>query len=275
MSVRNLQMDKADLFAGTGHQDRRVKINTPYCGGFHVSLEKGQDGLACARCHLIRKHLYESKVDVLASPLEIDIFRLILERYPFIEFVSVYCGQPNEEFQVVYPIGRETNGDPDLIQAKLQEQFVFRKSLGLVDRQILPSQIYYRENYHHVIMPGDSTEKREDFGTKANDGILLETMEVGRRSVPVIRITDFEKAYKDGRFIHIVNYWQAWKLIYHGEMTPIETTQLAKHYAETLKLPELDKAFKEGRHSYVIKYCKEKQLGSTVGFTPISYYELF
>jgi hypothetical protein len=224
MSVRNLQPDRNDIFISNNLFERNVKINTPLCQGYYKSRDKGQDAPACARCHLIRKLLYEKKVGSLESDFQIELFRKLIERYSFIEYIMVYCDQSsfglsekaraNEKecllYSIVYPV-HPCKADADLLEVKLKEQFLLRKSLGIVDKNIARDQIYYRDNYHPVIMPASTTEKRETFGE--DEGIILDV------SNETFKIVDPEKAYKSGKYMHIINYYQACNILF-GEVAP-------------------------------------------------------
>lgn len=264
MSIRNLQPDNTNLFdnsLGT------IIINTPLCKSYHTSTERGQDSLACSRCHIIRKLLYDEEATTLESPKELSIFQEILIKFPFIECLIVKCGTNNTSGNVVIPLRKgANNANPDLVESKLKEQFLLRKSRKLVDRRIERWQIYYRQNFHHIILPSENTEERDEFG--GDEGVEFVNGSM--------KITNFDKMYKSGKYMYLVNYHQAKKLIYGEIMSRSESMEIAKHLVSCMKSDSLEKAFKEGKYNEIIRYCRASKLAlGTQIEEPSTFYEVF
>jgi len=202
MAVRNLQQDGETLFNRSNTSDSNpITIKTLGCQGYYISRYKGHDGLCCARCHILRKMIYDEKAVMMETPLQLDIFDELLEKYPFIEHARVFCADTES---VVYPL-REFKGDIDLVDRKLKEHFLYRKSMGVMDRQIDAKQIYYRSNYLPVIMPSPTTEKRDLETIGGNEGVVIDNN--------VLRVMDADKAFKSGKYMYVINYYQTYELV--------------------------------------------------------------
>lgn len=236
VTIRNLQYEPEDFFSIKWNET----VNNPLCKGFLVNQEKGQDSLACCKCHLIRKLLYHDRVvsledssetfsDVSRHPLD---FRAILEKHPFIEFLSVTCGDMK---YIVYPL-RRTLMNIDLVIPKLKEQFLERKRLGIIDREIQELQIYNRVNHYPVIMPSPSTQRRSiTYTGKIQDTIVGEgyaSLDGTVQRLPedagvtiknrIITVDNLDKAFESGKYMYIINLYQTLKLLYPTEKIPQE-----------------------------------------------------
>lgn len=196
MTVRNLQHDGATLFTN----DNRLTIEVPQCKGYYISGDRGHDGLCCARCHILRKMIYEDSAFDLQTSNELAIFNLLYQKYPFIEHVVVKC---NNSVSIVYP-KRDYKGDLGLLERNMKDLFLFRKENGIMDKEIQHCQIYSRTNYPPIIMPNENTQKR--VSSDKNDGVTIDKN-------GILTVTDLDKAFASGKYMYIINYYQAFNLM--------------------------------------------------------------
>lgn len=225
VTIRNLQYEPEDFFSIKWNET----VNNPLCKGFLVNQEKGQDSLACCKCHLIRKLLYHDRVVSLEDTSD---FHAILEKHPFIEFNLILCGGMK---YIVYPLTKVLM-NIDLVIPKLKEQFLERKRLGIIDREIQELQIYNRVNHYPVIMPSSSTQRRSiTYTGKIQDTIVGEgyaSLDGTVQRLPedtgvtiknrIITVDNLDKAFESGKYMYIINLYQTLKLLYPTEKIPQE-----------------------------------------------------
>ena len=188
------------------------------CRGYYISNNNGQDTIACSRCNLIRKLLYERKVVSINKEQTIHIMKILLSEYSFIEHAEVLCGN---SFSFVYPLFTGKHGDPDLIEEKLKEHFLFRNRMKIVDKDVKSIQIYSRNNRYPVIMPCETTELRTTFGN--DEGVIIQPFEKSDgQKYKVISIVNIDKAFQSGKYMYVINFYQVWKLIFERDVATME-----------------------------------------------------
>jgi hypothetical protein len=149
--------------------------------------------------------IYDGKAVSMEHDNQTLIFNDIIAKYPYVEHAKVFCAKTNNGYSVVYPL-REFRGDEEVIITKLKQYFLFRRELGIMDKEINADQVYCRDNYVPVVMPSATTVKRDTNTLGGYEGVVIENN--------VLRIVDLDKAYASGKYMYIINFYQTYEAIF-------------------------------------------------------------
>ena len=97
-------------------------------------------------------------------------------------------------------------GDLGLLERNMKEHFLFRKANGIMDKEIQYAQIYSRPNYSPVVMPNKNTQRRITSSASKDEGVTID-----KRGI--LTVIDLDKAFALGKYMYIINYYQAYNLM--------------------------------------------------------------
>ena len=218
-AIRTIQPEDVNWVDYSSNDSAHAKatIYTPGCQGPFIANEKGQDSLACARCHNLRLLNYASKVAFLDNTRDIALLSKIIENFPFVEFAESKCGlytdDPNvrQSPVIAYPL-RSCRADPSLCEGRLKQVFKLWQQLKIANKEILTSQVFNRPGHHPVVLPNSETIQYEQYG--GDEGVEFKPPSSPTSTKPRrFKVVDMDKVFASGRHAYAVNFLQVAYLV--------------------------------------------------------------
>lgn len=169
---------------------------TQFCEGAWISLDEGRDGMCCVRCHLLRQAIYRKKRMVSPSVTCLEFIR----NFPPAK-TACFATCCDETTPAIFYQSGDTEMEIKSFLEPLKEQFKLRKKLGIIEKEIKKVNITHNAQKMPIVMPGFTSEKFQ--GEESDDGV-----KVSKDGKSII-VSDIEKAYKAGKWMYLINFYQA------------------------------------------------------------------
>lgn len=188
---------------------------TPLCDGAYLSTDRGQDAPCCALCHSMRCAIYRVTGQLIPGEFVLEF----VKRLPMASTACMISRCNQAEPAVFYYKGSSELVLQSYISA-IKQQFLLRKEMRIVDREIEMIQVAYNHEKIPIIMPWHSTRLH---GVElSDDGVRFNVDKTA------LTLVDLEKAYKAGRWMYVINFYQALNLLnVHNDDIPGQTKEKA------------------------------------------------
>lgn len=178
---------------------------TTGCNGPYIATDRGQDSLACCRCHNIRNLMYAGMAASVCSTGS-RAFHKLVEMFPFVEFTHIACANLSI---IVYPL-RPLSGSDSMSRDRLKQVFLAWHDLKIANREINHTQVFSRVGYHPVVLPNANTTAYADYGD--DDGVKL-IQPSSPEGTKRLRVVNMDKVVASGRYMYLVNYMQTLQVL--------------------------------------------------------------